>query len=80
MVKVPFKLFVELGKCDLVDSVFDYEVSEADYQRLKNAFDEGEEFSDCDDIADIYDDVYEAADSEVDEDLHYWLEFPDDMD
>ena len=56
-----FKAYTEFGKCDSVSWELDYEVSEEQYQALINAAKNGIEFSDAEELGDLYDDVYAEA-------------------
>lgn len=57
------------GKGDYGESYFDMEISEEEYSRIQDAKESGEEFEDCESVADIYERAYELADEHATENL-----------
>lgn len=57
------------GKGDVGESYIEMEITEEEYERLKEAYDSGEDFYDCESVKDIYDRAYELAEEEATSDL-----------
>jgi hypothetical protein len=64
-----FNYSISFGRGDGADSWVEMEITEEENERLKKAQDSGEDFSDCELVADIYERVYELADEDATEDL-----------
>ena len=57
------------GKGDVGESYIEMEITEEEYERLKKAHESGEEFMDCESVADIYNRAYELADEDATNEL-----------
>ena len=66
---VTFNYSISFGKCDGADSYVEMEITEEEYARLQEAQESGEDFEDCELVADIYERVYELADEDATQDL-----------
>ena len=66
---ITFDYSLSYGKGDSGESYVEMEVTEEEYERLQEAQTSGEEFEDCELVADIYNRVYELADEEATDDL-----------
>ena len=66
---VTFNYSIIFGKGDGADSCVEMEITQEEYERLKDAQESGEDFEDCELVADIYERVYELADEDATQDL-----------
>ena len=66
---VTFNYSISFGKGDGADSCVEMEITEEEYARLQKAQESGEDFEDCESVADIYERVYELADEDATQDL-----------
>lgn len=66
---VTFNYSISFGKWDGADSAVEMEITEEEFARLTEAQDSGEDFEDCELVADIYERVYELADEDATRDL-----------
>lgn len=66
---VTFDCWCNFGKGDSGESYVEVEITEEEYARLKEAEDSGEEFCDCEAVADIYKKVYALAEADATADL-----------
>ena len=66
---VNFEYSIFFGKGDASESYIEMEITEEEYERLKEAEESGEEFMDCESVEDIYNRAYELADEEATQDL-----------
>ena len=66
---VTFDYSIIFGKGDGEESYIEMEVTEEEYERLQSAQESGEEFEDCELVADIYERAYELADEDATQDL-----------
>lgn len=57
------------GKGDYGESYFEMEITEEEYARTQAAEETGEEFEECEDVADIYRRAYELADEHATDNL-----------
>lgn len=60
-VMIEFQAYTSFGKGDNTDWEFCYEVTKEEYERLHEASNDGDDFCDVEEIADLYDKIYEAA-------------------
>lgn len=68
-VLVTFNYSIIFGKGDGADSSVEMEITQEEYERLQEAQESGEEFEDCELVADIYEKVYQLADEDATQDL-----------
>lgn len=66
---VNFNYSISFGKGDGADSYVEMEITDEEYARLQEAQESGEDFEDCELVADIYERVYELADEDATQDL-----------
>ena len=66
---VTFEYSLFYGPGHYGESSVEMEITEEEYERLKEAEESGEEFMDCESVKDIYDRVYELADEDATSDL-----------
>lgn len=66
---VTFNYSIIFGKGDGMDSCVEMEINEEEYARLQEAQESGEDFEDCELVADIYERVLELADEDATRDL-----------
>ena len=66
---ITFNYSIIFGKGDGAESCVEMEITEEEYDRLQEAQESGEEFEDCELVADIYERVYELADEDATQDL-----------
>ena len=64
-----FDYTIHFGKGDAEESYIEMEITEEEYERLKEAYESGEDFYDCESVKDIYDRAYELAEEEATSDL-----------
>ena len=64
-----FNYSISFGRGDGADSWVEMEITEEENERLQKAQESGEDFEDCELVADIYERVYELADEDATEDL-----------
>ena len=76
MITLTFPVSFCFGKCDFVDSIIEYDLSEADVQRLSIAAaeDDGMDFNQNAGVHDIYDGVYLAV---IEREKSELREYPD---
>lgn len=60
---------ISFGRGDGAESYIEMEVTEEEYARLQAAQESGEDFEDCEDVADLYERAYELADEDATQDL-----------
>ena len=68
-VNITFNAGTIFGPGDSVDWELNYEVSMKQYERLIVAFKSGKNFDECEEVTDIYDEVYDAANEQATSDL-----------
>ena len=70
-----FDVLVRFGRDDEGESFFDMELTEEEYERIQEAKESGEDFAECESVADIYERACEIADEVVSEELREagWL-------
>lgn len=66
---VTFNYSIIFGKGDGAGSCVEMEITEEEFERLQEAQESGEDFEDCELVADIYERVYELADEDATQDL-----------
>lgn len=66
---VTFEYSLYFGKGDTSESYIEMEITEKEYEMLKEAEESGEEFMDCESVKDIYDRAYELADEDATSEL-----------
>ena len=66
---VTFDCWCNFGKGNSGDSFVEVEITEEEYERLREAEASGEDFDECEAVADIYERVYAIAEEEATEDL-----------
>lgn len=66
---VVFDYSLSFGKGDSEESSIEMELTEEEYERIQEAQESGEEFADCESVADIYDKAYALADEDATNDL-----------
>ncbi len=66
---ITFNYSISFGKGDGADSYVEMEITKKEYARLQAAQESGEDFEDCELVADIYERVYELADEDATQDL-----------
>ena len=66
---VTFNYSISFGKWDGADSAVEMEITEEEFERLQEAQETGEDFEDCELVADIYEKVLELADQDATRDL-----------
>lgn len=71
-----FDVLVRFGRDDAGESFIDMELTEEEYERIQEAKESGEDFAECESVADIYERACEIADEVVSEELREagWLE------
>lgn len=57
------------GRGDSGESYIEIELTEEEYERFQEAQESGEDFCDCESVADIYERAYELADEDATQDL-----------
>ncbi len=66
---ITFEYSLFFGKGDTSESYVEMEITNEEYERLKEAEESGEEFMDCDSVKDIYERAYELADEDATDEL-----------
>ena len=66
---IAFNYSISFGRGDGADSWVEMEITEEENERLQKAQESGEDFEDCELVADIYERVYELADEDATQDL-----------
>jgi hypothetical protein len=64
-----FDVLVRFGRDDAGESFIDMELTEEEYERIQEAKESGEDFAECESVADIYERACEIADDVVSKDL-----------
>lgn len=64
-----FDYSISFGRGDGAESYVEMEITTEEYERIQAAKKSGEDFSDCETVADIYKRVYELADEDATQDL-----------
>lgn len=66
---VTFNCSMMNGTGDGTDWDIDVDITEEEYERLKSAKTSGKDFDECEDVADIYNRIYDIANDDATEDL-----------
>ena len=61
--------WVEFGRGDYGNTPVDFDLTESEYEAVMRHIDDGDTFSDCDDLQDLYDRVQAAAEQQIREEL-----------
>mgnify|MGYP007130613074 CR=1 FL=1 len=68
-ISTPFEYSISFGRGDGAESCVEMEITQEEYERLQEAQESGEDFEDCESVADIYERVYELVDEDATQDL-----------
>lgn len=68
---IAFNYSLMNGTGDGSDCDMDVDITEEEYERLKKAKESGKEFWECEEVADLYDRLYDIANDSATEDLIY---------